>query len=345
MVDRTARIERLLGDGDNARRYPGAVWAVGDASGIEIRGQVGLLDPAQPDRPMRLDTIFDVASLTKILAVWASIGALHASIDLPLDTPLEALWREAAGTPAGQLTVRDLLTHTAGQPLRANLRHLYGTRPDDIRAGVLGEQLRWTPGAAVEYTDRVALILGYLAEHLSGRRLDQLAAEQVWRPLGMRSTRFGPLPADLIPRCAPTEFDPETGVHVRGTVHDYSARLLGGVCGVAGVFSTAEDLGLFLQHLLDRGDAEPGFDRQWVSESMTIQTGRLEPSIGLLWQQAPRTDPADDIWVHYGFTGTAMWISPKLDTWAVLLTNKLYYTRDREPLMDIRDQFRALAFS
>lgn len=147
MLDRTARIERLLGDGYGARCYPGAVWAVGDAGGIEIRGQVGLLDPAQPDQPMPQDTIFDVASLTKILAVWASIGALHASIDLPLDEPLATLWSEAAGTPAGQLTVRDLLTHTAGQPLRANLRHLYGTRPEDIRAGVLGEQLRWARGS------------------------------------------------------------------------------------------------------------------------------------------------------------------------------------------------------
>ncbi len=323
------------------------MWAVGDAAGTRAGGAVGLLDPARPEQPMRRDTVFDVASLTKILAGGATIGPLWEGGKLPLDSPLGSVWPEVHGHPLGQVTARQLLAHTAGVPLRAQLRARYGTNPQAIRAGVLQEALHRPPGEAVEYTDRAALILGYLAEHLSGRRLDQAVHERVWKPLGMRTTRFGPLPAALAARCAPTELDHETGTHLKGTAHDFSARLLGGVCGIAGVFSVLDDLAVFLRYLLDPATAvdQPAFGPQWTEESLTVHTGSLEPVRGLFWHPAPGTDPADRTWAHYGFTGTAMWVSPKLGAWAVLLTNKLYYTRDREPLATIRKRFCQLALT
>lgn len=91
--------------------------------------------------------------------------------------------------------------------------------------------------------------------------------------------------------------------------------------------------------------AAPGFGPNWVEESLSVQTGTLEPVRGLFWHPAPGTDPANRSYVHYGFTGTSMWISPKRGTWAVLMTNKLYYTRDREPLTRIRNAFRELVFT
>lgn len=111
------------------------------------------------------------------------------------------------------------------------------------------------------------------------------------------------------------------------------------MCGIAGVFSTVGDLASFLRYMLDPATAtgRPSFGTGWTEESLTIQTGTLEPGRGLFWHPTPGTDRADHTWVHYGFTGTAMWISPKLGTWAVLLTNKVYYTRDREQLTSIRD--------
>ncbi|WSW80393.1 beta-lactamase family protein [Streptomyces sp. NBC_00996] len=291
--------------------------------------------------------VFDAASLTKILAVWSSIGALWEEGKLDLDIPLGAFWPEVGGHPLGAVTARQLLTHTAGVPLRAQLKNLYGTDPQDIRDGVLHEALHRQPGEVVEYTDRAALILGYLAEHLSGQRLDQLAAERIWQPLNMDSTRFGPLPAEIATRCAPTEFDQDIDTHLKGIAHDFSARLLGGVCGIAGVFTVLDDLAVFLRYMLD-DVATPGgagFGPAWTAESLTVQTGALEPVRGLFWHPAPGTDPAEDIWVHYGFTGTGMWISPRLRRWAVLLTNKLYCTRDRQPLADVRNAFRELAFN
>lgn len=87
-----------------------------------------------------------------------------------------------------------------------------------------------------------------------------------------------------------------------------------------------------------------GFGAAWTAESLTVQTGRLEPSRGLFWHPAPGTDPADDIWAHYGFTGTAIWIAPSRGRWATMLTNKVYYSRDRQPIADLRNAFRRLAF-
>jgi CubicO group peptidase (beta-lactamase class C family) len=101
---------------------------------------------------------------------------------------------------------------------------------------------------------------------------------------------------------------------------------------------------LFLQHLLDPC-ADRGVGAAWVQESLQVHTGDLEPARGLFWHPAPGTAPADDIYVHYGFTGTGMWISQKQDRWAILLTNKLYYSRDRQPLTTVRNAFRALAFA
>ncbi|MGH3830490.1 MAG: serine hydrolase domain-containing protein [Pseudonocardiaceae bacterium] len=346
-VRTTTSLTTLLQGGIDTLVYPGAVWAVGDADGQRVSGALGVRDPTDPATPMTTDTVFDVASLTKIMAVWASVGVLWENGELALDDPLTALLPDLDGYPLGHVTVHQLLTHTAGVPLRANLKALYGIDPAAIRRGVLHERLHRPPGEAVEYTDRAALILGFLIERLTGTGLDDTAHERIWAPLVMRDTRFGPLPPDLSARCAPTELDEQTGVHLTGIAHDFSARLLGGVCGIAGVFSTVADIGRFLRYLLDPATApdKPGFGPAWVSESLQPRTGDLQPARGLFWLPAPGTDPTDDIYVHYGFTGTGMWISPKQRRWAVLLTNKLYYSRERQLLTNIRNTFREVIFS
>ncbi|MGJ7418207.1 serine hydrolase domain-containing protein [Streptomyces cinereoruber] len=343
MTQRTDPCERLLGDAVRAGVVPGAAWAAGDARTTLSAGAVGLLDPADPTGPTRPDSLFDVASLTKVLAVWAVTGTLVDAGKLDPSAPLGSYWPEAAGRPLADVTAHHLLTHTAGLPLRANLRHLYGSDPQDVRDGVLSEPLRHRPGEAVAYTDRAALVLGYLAEHLTRRPLPRLAGDRVWTPLGMTDTRYGPLPDALRERCAPTEYDEESGARLRGTVHDFSTRLLGGACGIAGVFTTTGDIGRFLRHLLD---PVPGtFSAAWTAASLRVRTGPLDPPRGLFWHPAPGTGPADDVWAHFGFTGTGLWVSPARGRWAVLLTNRLYLTRDPGPLARVRDAFRTLALS
>ncbi|GGV14921.1 esterase [Kitasatospora herbaricolor] len=317
----------------------GAVWAVGDAAGVRHEGRHGPLGRRPGGPGMARDTLFDLASLTKIVALWPCAGALRTAGRLPLDDPLGSYWTEVAGLPVGDLTARRLLTHTAGLPPRTNFARLYGTDPAAVRAGVLAAPLHRPPGLAVEYTDRAAIILGYLVEALGGAPLARLAAEQVWRPLGMTDTAFGPLGPVERARTAPTEFDPATGDYLTGVVHDPSARLLGGVCGSAGAFSTAHDLGLFLTSLLGPGPAAG-----WVAESLREQTGGLTPARGLSWLCAPGTDPSAGTFVHYGFTGTAMWLNRRQGRWAVLLTNKVHLNRELQPLTDLRNAFRREVF-
>ncbi|MGW0808999.1 serine hydrolase domain-containing protein [Nonomuraea sp. NPDC002799] len=338
------QIGRLLRQGVEQRIFPGAVWAVGASGEAVLHGTAGALDPQRPGEPMRLTTIFDMASLTKIMAVWAAAGVLWEKGRLSLDEPLGSVLPGVAGYPLAPVTIHQLLTHTAGLPLRANLRALYGAEHDAIHRGVLREVLHRRPGTAVEYTNRAAMILGMLIEHLNGATLDTICEKTVWAPLGMNHTRFGPLTASA-GQVAPTELDPDSGERLRGTVHDFSARLLGGVCGIAGVFSTLGDVERFLQYLTaDDGAADAGFGSRWVEKSLQIHTGSLRPARGLFWYPAPGTNPSDGVYVHYGFTGTAMWVNRDRGRWAALLTNKLYYSRDREPIARFRDAFRALAF-
>ncbi|MFD6094861.1 serine hydrolase domain-containing protein [Nocardiopsis flavescens] len=335
----TALLDQALADGV----MPGAVWLVGGPDGATIGSELGLLDPTDQARPMKPDTIFDIASLTKVIAVWSVIGTLWEDRALRLEDSLAVLLPELVDAPLGQVTVHQLLTHTAGVPPRSQLRALYGADPSDIRRGVLREQLHRAPGEQVQYTDRAALILGFLAEEITGSGLADLAHDRVWQPLGMSETRFGPLPEELVERSAPTELDDESGQHLRGTPHDFSARLLGGVCGIAGAFSTAPDLGRFLTHMLNPANGAT-FGQTWVKESLRVQTGELQPLRGLFWHPAPGADPDEDIWAHYGFTGTAAWASPRDQRWAVLLTNKLYYTRGG-PIADLRISFSQAVFS
>ena len=343
-VDHDA-VTALLADARARGVYPGAVWAVGDAGGIRAAGQVGVLDPAAPDdEPMREDSLFDLASVTKIVAVWALVGHLVERGALSLGDRLDEHLADTAGRQLGPVTVHQLLTHTAGLPLHANLRPLYGSDPDTIRRSVLQETLYRAPGEAVDYTDRAALILGYLIEHITSQSLDRVATDLIWRPLGMHATRFGPMPAELVGRCAPTEPARDTGIPWRGIVHDSSSRLLGGVCGIAGVFSTRDDLALFLRHLLDPADGAAAFGPDWIGRSLTVHTGDLRPARGLFWHPAPDSDLSEDTWVHYGFTGTAVWINRAQARWALLLTNKVYYTRDREPIAEVRNAYRKIVF-
>ncbi|MFB7473416.1 serine hydrolase domain-containing protein [Kitasatospora sp. NPDC056184] len=338
-------LDRLVAAGLRAAGT-GGVWSVGDAGGVRGRGRTGVLGQGPySERPMDHDTVFDLASVTKIVALWPCAGALWQAGRLPLDRPLGDYWPPAAGRPVGSVTARQLLTHTAGLPLRTRFAALYGSDPAAIRAGVLAAPLHRPPGAAVEYTDRAAVLLGHLVESLAGAPLDELAARQTWRPLGMADTRYGPLGPEWEGRTAPTEDEPTAGGALCGVVHDPSARLLGGVSGNAGAFSTARDLERFLTALLaPPAGAAPPWDGPWAAESLRVHTGGLAPARGLSWLCAAGTDPAEGTFVHYGFTGTGIWISRRRGRWALLLTNKVHYDRDFRPLTDLRNAFRRTVF-
>ncbi|MFD5464732.1 serine hydrolase domain-containing protein [Kitasatospora sp. NPDC127059] len=336
-------LDRLVRDGAHAVGL-GAVWAVGDAGGTLGGGSHGTLGqgPYARLRPGP-DTLYDLASLTKVVALWPCAGVLWQSGRLPLDEPLGRCWPPAAGHPVSVVTVRQLLAHTAGMLPYTRFEQLYGREPAAIRAGVVAAPLHRAPGAAVEYTDRAAVLLTYLVEDLGGAPLDGLAARWVWRPLGMTDTRYGPLGGADLARTAPTEYHEPTGAHLRGVVHDPSARLLGGVSGNAGAFSTARDLARFLTALLAPPPRLP-WGEPWITESLREQTGGLAPARGLSWLYAVGTEPAEGTFVHYGFTGTGIWVSRRLGRWALLLTNQVHHSRVTQGLTDLRNALRRAVF-
>ncbi|MGW2375270.1 serine hydrolase domain-containing protein [Kitasatospora sp. NPDC001683] len=336
-------LDRLVRDGARTAGA-GAVWAVGDARGTLGGGSHGTLGQGPYARlAPGPDTLYDLASLTKIVSLWPCAGVLWQSGRLPLDEPLGGWWPPAAGHPAGAVTVRQLLAHTAGMLPYTRFEQLYGRAAAAIRVGVITAPLHRAPGAAVEYTDRAAVLLGYLVEDLGGARLDELAARWAWRPLGMTDTRYGPLDGSATARTAPTEYDEASGAHLRGVVHDPSARLLGGVSGNAGAFSTARDLARFLTALLAPPPQLP-WGEPWITASLREQTGGLTPARGLSWLYAPGTEPAEGTFVHYGFTGTGIWVSRRLGRWALLLTNQVHHSRVTQSLTDLRNAFRRAVF-
>ncbi|MBV2155242.1 serine hydrolase [Kitasatospora sp. SUK 42] len=336
-------LDRLVRDGVRTVGA-GAVWAVGDAGGTLGGGSHGVLGQGPYARLVPgPDTLYDLASLTKIVALWPCAGVLWQSGRLPLDEPLGRWWPPSAGHPAEVLTVRQLLAHTAGLLPYTRFAQLYGREPAAIRAGVIAAPLHRAPGTAVEYTDRAAVLLTYLVEGLGGAPLDELAARWAWRPLGMADTRYGPLGPAETAHTAPTEYEEPLGAHLRGVVHDPSARLLGGVSGNAGAFATAHDLARLLAAVL-APPAQLPWGERWITESLREQTGGLTPARGLSWLCTPGTDPAEGTFVHYGFTGTGIWVSRRLGRWALLLTNKVHYDRNTQPLTDLRNAFRRAVF-
>jgi len=343
LTDHTEQLTALVQAGVREQIFPGAAWAMG-TSDNGVAGAAGRLTPEPGSAAMQVDTLFDIASLTKIVSVWSLTGWLLRKNRLRLDSCLADVLPGTQGHALAPITIFQLLTHTAGLPLRARLRASYGEVYDDIVRGVLREPLEGTPGLAVEYTDRAALILGLVIERLLDLPLDQALAEHVLRPLGMAATGFGPLAAAHGKQVAPTEYCEQAGAHLSGITHDFSTRLLGGVCGISGLFSNVPDLQRFLQAMLAQGLQGEVLDANWVRASLTVQTGSLTPSRGLFWHPAAGTGPEDDVWCHLGFTGTAMWISTRRGRYAVLLTNKLYYTRDFTRINALRSDVMRCAF-
>ena len=341
IAEHTDQLTALVEAGVREQIFPGAAWVVGTVD-HHAMGAAGRLTPDPSSAAMQVDTLFDIASLTKIISVWSLVGQLVKQKRLALDSRLADVLPGTAGHALAPITIFQLLTHTAGLPLRARLRASYGDVYDDIVRGVLREPLEGIPGQAVEYTDRAALILGFVIERLLGMPLDVALAEHVLQPLGMAATGYGPVAPRHGQLVAPTEYCDEAGIHLAGTVHDFSTRLLGGVCGISGLFSNVPDLRRFLRAMLTpHGDV---FDAAWVRESLAVQTGELQPSRGLFWHPAAGTGAQDDVWCHLGFTGTAMWLSHRRGRYSVLLTNKLYYTREFDRINALRRDFMRCAF-
>ena len=321
--------------------FPGAVLLVARKGLIVMDEAFGKMGYNKFNRPMPLNAIFDMASVTKCVATTTACMLLYERGQLALDAPVQKYLPEFAGAGKEKVTIRNLLTHSSG--LMAYRRYFLDFHtPGEIIKTILHEPLENPVGAKTVYSDLGIILLGKIVEKLSGQPLDFFCREQIFKQLKMYATTYNPSP-QLLARIPPTEFDSWRGRMVHGQVHDENAFSLGGVSGHAGLFSTARDLAIFLNMLLNRGAYEGG--QLLKPETIALFTSRQNVvaggSRGLGWDTADGKNSAGHFmsagaFGHTGFTGTSVWTDPEKNMFVILLSNRVHPTRNNQKLLSFR---------
>jgi CubicO group peptidase (beta-lactamase class C family) len=332
-------IDRVLRDGIDAGVFPGAVVVVGTAEHVLYANGVGRFTwSASSATPDPAATLFDLASLTKVVATTPAVMVLVERGLLDLDRAVQDYLPDFAGPGKKRVTVRHLLQHRSG--LRAFLP--LNERADDAgeaRTLVMEEPLRWQVGTRTEYSDLNAMLLGWVVESVAGRSLDRCAGEWVFGPAGMDETRFRP-PAALRPRIAPVGL--WRGHAIAGELHDQNAVRLGGVSGHAGLYSTGLDLARFAQVMLRDGALRDG-GRLFRPGTIEHFTDRGEGNRALGWEMRDTTSVdnhgrllSESAYGHTGYTGTSLWIDPERGLFVVVLTNRVFSPRARASISRLK---------
>ncbi len=303
---------------------------MGHGSEIVYRKAYGYRSLVPTKQPMTTDTIFDVASLTKVVATTPCLMKLFEEGKLRIDDPVTKYLPEFLGGKS-DITIRLLMTHFSGfQPDFELGSHWSGYETGLEKA--LAEKPIAPPGARFIYSDTNFILLGEIVRRLSGMSLPDYAKQTVFQPLGMADTGFLPDPS-LRPRIAPTEKDPETGIPLWGVVHDPRSRYMGGVAGHAGLFSTGDDLAKYAAMMLALGEAggQQVFSPLAVKKFTEPATPADQPVLrGLGWDiDSSYSSNRGELFPigsygHTGYTGTSMWMDPTTNSFVILLTNVVH---------------------
>src|SRR5215470_2181539 len=329
------------------KAFPGATLAVGYRDKVSLRAFGKLTyDSKSPD--VKINTMYDIASLTKVVATTTLVAKLAEGdfpVSIDLDAKVERYLPEWASGPQPEwrhlVTVRHLLTHTSGLPPFKDYWRSSKSKQDTLDK-IFAEPLEYEPGAKEVYSDLGIILTAEIIERLTGKPLDILAHGELFAPLGMANSMYNP-PKKLWPAIAPTEIDSRYRRHlIQGEVHDENAAAIGGVSGHAGVFSTAPDLAAFCQMLLNGGvyEHQRVLRRSTIAEFTTPQ--QLSSGTRTLGWAAPTEGGSSGHFFsphsfgHTGFTGTSIWIDPDRQVFVVLLTNRVYPTRENQKHIKVR---------
>ena len=351
------RIDGLVQDAIRDRKLPGAVVLVGHGGEIAYQKAFGRRAVKPAAETMALDTIFDLASLTKVVATTTSIMILVEEGRIRLTDRVASYIPEFARYGKEEITVRHLLTHTSGLRPDLDLADVwtgYNTAiaraTDEVPIAALGERF--------VYSDINFFLLGDIVSRVSGMPLDRFARSRIFEPLGMHDTMFNP-PASPVSRIAPTEPCTPFGwpcggpgaTMLRGVVHDPTARRMGGVAGHAGLFSTAADLAIFCRMLLSGGTVSGR--RILAPLTITRMTSSAMPAglmitRGLGWDiDSSFSSNRGDLlplgsFGHTGFTGTSLWIDPSTRTFVIFLSNR-QHPNGKGDVADLRARVATVA--
>jgi CubicO group peptidase (beta-lactamase class C family) len=335
-----AFLDKIVGEAITRKDFPGAVLLVAHKGKVVYRRAFGLSQLVPEPRPLTADMIFDLASVTKPVATATAIMLLVERGDIRLwdrvriYLPEFSTWYGEKGIPGEEARLYNLLTHTSGLPPYTDPKAAAEKIGDPCTTADLVKLIAGIPkelpaGKEFVYSCLNYITLAHIVQKVSGLALDEFAAENIFKPLGMTRTFYRP-PASLLDQCVPTEVI--QGKPLRGVVHDPLARLQGGVSGNAGLFSTADDLAVFAQMLLD-GGAVGGVR---VLSPLTVERmTEIYPKVGgsgrgLGWDiDTDYATVRGDLfgprsYGHSGYTGTSIWIDPETRTTVVLLTNRVH---------------------
>ena len=313
---RLSVLDPIINEAIAQQTIPGAVLIVGNNNQIVYRKAYGSRAIVPRREPMTLDTIFDCASLTKVVVTTTALMQLWEQGKFRMADPVAKYLPEFAKNGKQDITIRQLMVHYSGLPEDLDLSKKWEGKDTGYRMAFEMTPDR-PPGSAFVYSDINFVVLGALVERLSGESLDEYTAKHVFTPLGMKETRYLP-PSSWLPRIAPTEED-ENHHLLHGVVHDPTARRMGGVAGHAGVFSTADDLAIFAQALLDggRGVLTTATVAKMTAPQQPVNGTALR---GFGWDiDSPFSTNRGELlpvggFGHTGFTGTSLWIDPTTQT-------------------------------
>lgn len=329
----------ILRAGVRDSAFPGAIAVAGTKDGVAVTAAAGMIDWQASPAPT-MSTLWDLASLTKVVGLTSAMMLLVESRTIELDAPVQRYVPEFGGRGKEAVTIRHLLTHSSGLPA---WRPLYkeAESPEAALALAIATPLDTVPGIRMVYSDLGAIILGEVVARATGRSFETALRERVLDPLGMRETMFRP-PERLRERIAPTEVDPWRQRHLRGEVHDENAFALGGVSSHAGLFGTANDLVRLARMFLDGGSLD---GRRFLATGTIDLFTRVQDSTlshrALGWETPNGNNSAGRLmskrsFGHTGFTGTSFWVDRERGVFVILLSNRVNPTREHRGITGVR---------
>ena len=340
MAERFSAPRGVIRDAVAHLAFPGAVVEVGNATRSLWSESFGHLTFGATAPPATTETIFDLASLTKVLSTASLLMRAIEHGGIALDDPVAVYIEEWRGDDRSDVTIRDLLSHCSGLP---DHRHYYReyANQDAFRRAIAAEPLEYKPRSRAMYSDLGFMLLGFILERgfKLADRFDAAKAEIT----PADDLQFHP-PAVWSTRTAPTEIDWWRGRLLRGEVHDENTFALGGAAGHAGLFGTGAAVGSFARHLLQVLGGRTGAFRAETVREFTTRRPDVPGSRALAWDTMLPTSSCGTLmspraFGHTGFTGTSLWIDPDREAYVVLLTNRVHPTRANTTIQDVRRRF------
>lgn len=335
-----ATFDSIMSTSIAAGAAPGGVLAVGRYGRVVHMKGYGRQDTARSSAPVDENTMWDMASLTKVIATTTASMMLEESGQLDLDRTVASYLPEFNAPDKAAITVRMIVTHRGGLEAFAALYKEFKGR-EQYLTQINARPLKSTPGTETVYSDWDMILMQFIIERITGMTLDRFVTEKIFAPLGMTSTMFNPDSAQFFSRIAPTEIDTARGGLVHGKVHDENAWAMGGVSGHAGLFSSAKDLTIFSQMLLNGGEyngvriVKPATLARWTAPQSRTSSRALG------WDTPSKGSSAGSYFSarsfgHTGFTGTSIWIDPEKNLFVILLTNRVNPTRNNNRQVPLR---------